>query len=435
MASGTIDTYSVSLVQNKANWIDELLKSKTNVFVNKDDESSINPAELLLALSEEFGDKNKTEELKERLKHEEETKLAAGREKKRIRLIQTLERYRVPLYRFRGDKNSFDYLQRTEKVKNIEKTLLAIPSFANKEIIGDNKPFLYSEKYDKIISMGDYVFYNRSKHAVVTGFDFKSKSVLLKPLKGNDAWESRLEYLELDGGLFAHNPGKEFLSVIPLASSGSFYREIKDDGIKEKYYPYHLQSYACLHPVPLFHITDGNLYAGYTNTIYEPGKYLNPFSGEDLEKMKTAKTLTFLDIPRSIGVKEAYKKALAGIKEYTPAAFSVVSGLLPIAPPVYREIIPDYHNTPGEFEDNLKFLSCHPYYKGDPVRAAKAILDNTDEKDRKEIKKALRKMGCTDGARTLKVISALSPPGKNNEKITDIKDFFRGHVRVSGLEI
>jgi len=55
MSAGTIDNYSVSLVQRKANWIDLLLKTKSNVFLNPNDESYIDADELLLALTEEWG--------------------------------------------------------------------------------------------------------------------------------------------------------------------------------------------------------------------------------------------------------------------------------------------------------------------------------------------------------------------------------------------
>jgi hypothetical protein len=55
MSAGTIDNYSVSLVQRKAGWIDQLLKTKSNVFVNPNDENYIDADELLLALTEEWG--------------------------------------------------------------------------------------------------------------------------------------------------------------------------------------------------------------------------------------------------------------------------------------------------------------------------------------------------------------------------------------------
>ena len=62
MAAGTIDNYSVGLVQGKANWIDQLLKTKSNVFVNPDDDSFVDPDELMLALTEEWGDKDQATE-------------------------------------------------------------------------------------------------------------------------------------------------------------------------------------------------------------------------------------------------------------------------------------------------------------------------------------------------------------------------------------
>ncbi|MDR3124059.1 MAG: DEAD/DEAH box helicase family protein, partial [Treponema sp.] len=67
MSAGTIDNYSVSLVQRKANWIDQLLKTKSHVFVNPNDENFVDADELLLALTEEWGDARGAEARREEM--------------------------------------------------------------------------------------------------------------------------------------------------------------------------------------------------------------------------------------------------------------------------------------------------------------------------------------------------------------------------------
>ncbi|MEM9424600.1 MAG: DEAD/DEAH box helicase, partial [Spirochaetota bacterium] len=51
MASGTADAYNMDLIQKKANWIADLLNSKSDVFTNPDEESTANTEEMILALT------------------------------------------------------------------------------------------------------------------------------------------------------------------------------------------------------------------------------------------------------------------------------------------------------------------------------------------------------------------------------------------------
>jgi hypothetical protein len=90
MSAGTIDNYSVSLVQRKANWIDQLLKTKSNVFINPNDANYLDADELLLALTEEWGDKTKADERRKEIERIKEEKLAEARNQQRKEQLASL---------------------------------------------------------------------------------------------------------------------------------------------------------------------------------------------------------------------------------------------------------------------------------------------------------------------------------------------------------
>jgi SAM-dependent methyltransferase len=432
MASGTIDTYSVNLVQNKANWIDELLKSKTSVFTNMDDESSINPQELLLALAGEWGDAGKAKALRQEMERAAAGKLAEENDVKRRGLISSLAKLRAPLYNYRGDKKSFSYLQRLERINNIEKTLTANPSFTHKEILGGKEPFLYSSEHDKVVMIGDYYRYY-STHSLITGINLKKQEFTIQLLSGikSDPLSIPIRNFEAGGDDFIHLPGNDFFTALKNINSRVFY-SIPENGIKEKFYPAHLEEYREKAAIPLIQSDGEHIIIGYTDTVttYEKRNAVNPFSTEGIEKIKAAKTITFK--PDEVNLDN--KHILKDMQLFMPEVFQAVSGKLPATPPFYPIIASEGCCDQKTLETVIGCLCSYPYYKNDPMLAAKTVLENTPEKQKDGIKIFLRKAGCLDPVSTKNIILAFSH--KNSiDNITDIEPFIKEHLRVAGIEI
>ena len=116
MSAGTIDNYSVSLVQRKANWIDQLLKTKSNVFINPNDENYLDADELLLALTEEWGDTSKAEDRRKEMERVKEEKLIEAQDQKRKEQLASLSLQRGSLAAYRGDKGQLAYQNRLRKI-------------------------------------------------------------------------------------------------------------------------------------------------------------------------------------------------------------------------------------------------------------------------------------------------------------------------------
>jgi hypothetical protein len=406
MSAGTIDNYSVNLVQNKANWIDELLNSKTNVFTNPDEESGVDADELLLALTEEWGDASKAEERRAEMKRTAALKLAEGEEKKRRDFTASLTKMRGALPLFRGDIHSFAYQQRLKKIELIEKSLLAMPSFKSPEIIGGKTPFLYSRKHDQIIMSGDLVY--RYNHAyTVTDLDVKKQKYSIYALN-KDEFSKDTAYLlssnhpvnDLTGkdDGFVHLPTPEVVNLYRLINKEAFY-SLKDESLKEQYYVKHLDTYEGYKTV--FKYKDGDVFIARERYIYNAPAYLNPFRQEDIDKIKAANHITFgslrNDAKELTGEKQ---EALSFVKRSIPGLFTVLSDKLPATPPLFDAVIRDKQNTPAAFRDNLALLCVYLYYKKDPIRAAKTILEHTPDEYKPEINKLLISRGCVDGKST-----------------------------------
>jgi predicted RNA methylase len=434
MSRGTIDNYSVNLVQNKANWIDELLKSKTSVFVNKDDESSINPGELLLALSEEWGDEGKTASLREKIKHDAEEALRKEKEAKIKSLITSLAKLRAPLYAYNGDKSSFTYRQRVERINNIEKTLLANPSFTHKEIIGGKKPFIYSAGRDEVIMPGDY-FFHYSEHTTVVSVDPKKLSFTIRELnnKNGKNREIPLSSFNPEKYTFVHAPGKTLMDAIPVLDKNAFY-SIGDQKIKELFYRYHIEHYGDKEPVPVIQEGNNNITIDFTDEItYSKRAYaLNPFSADGIEKIKSAKTVSFS--PDNDG--RANALILDKIKEYADEAYNVIAEKLSAVPPLYSHIAGGKQEyTPKGVRSLIQKLRVYPYYKNDPLLAARAVLENTPDNKKEVLKESLKKSGCINGESTKNIISIWSADKNSGNISSDGKKFLEDHVHVVGIDI
>jgi hypothetical protein len=434
MASGTIDTYSVNLVQNKANWIDELLKSKTSVFVNKDDESSVNPQELLLALAGEWGDADKVKTLREEMRRLAEGKIAEEKEAKRRALTSSLAKLRAPLYNYQGDKKSFSYLQRMDRIKNIENSLSANPSFTHQEILGGKNPFLYSPEHDKVIMAGDY--YKRyGAHSRVTNIDPKKQMFIIQPLTGGGLNPRSIDIRDFspDEDDFIHLPGDDFYTALKNIDNRGFY-SMPENSVKERFYLSHLKEYRENASIPLIHADGDHIFIGYTDTIIESEilSAVNPFSTEGVDKIKTAKTITFKpdqeDLDNNLILKD--------LKSFMPDAWEAVSSRLPAAPPLFSAVAPKGCADQKSLETVIGRLCAYPYYKNNPLLAAKTVLDNTPEDEKTKLEIYLRKAGCRDPVSTKNIISTFSNKySAVNTTATEPEPFVKKHFHITGLQL
>jgi N12 class adenine-specific DNA methylase len=429
MAAGTIDNYSVSLVQNKANWIDELLNCKTDVFVNRDDESGIDAGELLLALTEEWGDASKAAERRAEMKRAAEEKIAEEEKNRRADFMSSLAKMRGSLNGGKINRGSFSVAQRLEKIALIEKALLSMPSFASEEIIGAKSPFLYSRASDRVVMTGDLAGC-RGYTYTVASLNFKKQEFDITIVNPDDLNSYNRDYLrkltvpvdKMESHLdeFVHLPGPEIVRLYSSLGKNDFYK-INNNSLKEQFYHKHLDK--CSENKPVFIRSDNIVTVKFEEYSSPDGAYLNPFKKSDIEIINSSSGLSF-------GTDDAEEKRtlLSFIKNNLPGAFTAISEKLANAPPVYKEIVSDERNTPAYFKQNLVDLCAHPYYRKDPFLAAKTIVENTPPGCRDALASALSGYGCVDKDATKKLIENWA-----SRKSAD--DFIEKHLRIAGVEL
>ena len=194
LAAGTIDNYSVNLVQSKANWIDQLLRTKSNVFTNPNDDSFIDPDELLLALTEEWGDKEKTGERRAEMEKVKAGKFKEANADKVHATLASLSLMRGSIKGFEGDKGTVQYQNRLRKLYNMEESLRNNPEFKNLELLADDPPeFIYDKTARRVYKPGD-AFMLRKGLYVVTDINHKKQTMHCKPAsQEGSGWNSEWE--------------------------------------------------------------------------------------------------------------------------------------------------------------------------------------------------------------------------------------------------
>ncbi|MDR1363997.1 MAG: DEAD/DEAH box helicase family protein, partial [Spirochaetaceae bacterium] len=311
LATGTIDNYSAALVQNKANWIDKLLRTKSNVFTNPDDENAVDMNELLLSLTEEWGDSEKAASMREELRRQKEDAERAAWDKKMRSNIKSLSLLRCALQSLKN-KDSNDYKNRIDKIHNLERALSGNPLFTKHDIIGNTEPFLYNAKYDVIIREGDILF--RNDLEIVAGFDFKKQSFSVSsfrnPSEKNKYPVSQIVPLEENNKLsyrervynplkfnFARPSDVQKKLLLSLNDAAAFY-DLPDKNAVKDYYKYHLLCFSSWRSdkssePPVFNVdNDGKLSVGYARYSVNDGNgfvdALNPFDPNDMQKLLAA---------------------------------------------------------------------------------------------------------------------------------------------------
>jgi hypothetical protein len=93
------------------------------VFINPNDENYLDADELLLALTEEWGDASKAEERRKEMERVKEEKLIEAQNQKRKEQLAALSLQRGSLAAYRGDKGQMSYQNRLRKVVMLEKVI------------------------------------------------------------------------------------------------------------------------------------------------------------------------------------------------------------------------------------------------------------------------------------------------------------------------
>jgi hypothetical protein len=427
MSSGTIDNYSVSLVQRKANWIDQLLKTKSHVFVNPNDENFVDADELLLALTEEWGDARGAEARREKMSRQKEQKLAEAQDAQRKELLAQLSLLRGSLKAFEGDKGSPRYQNRVKKINIVEKALLNNPAITDqqKAVAKKDTPFLYSKDLDQVILKGDLFFSHGTPYEIVQ-LNFKKREFTGKPLREDKrayqppyspyAQSRNLnEEMPVVKMKSAHNfsyypqPSREDKKRILLIDTKEFYK-IEDEAFKEKYYERHIKAYYSnseFTPIQFFSgrddgkliIQDHKPYAGDED---KPLALINPFNESGREKIREAirAGVDFDNKYRQESHLETIGETLPEIHRLIEKALAGEGREVAEPDPLMRE------NTPEHFRENLIALGRRPGYRDNVMAAAQYLIRTAEPADKERLKGTLLSLGCADPESTRNILAA-----------------------------
>jgi len=341
MSAGTIDNYSVSLVQRKANWIDQLLKTKSNVFINPNDENYLDADELLLALTEEWGDSSKADERRKEMDRAKEEMLIEAQNQKRKEQLASLSLQRGSLISYRGDKGQMSYQNRLRKIAMLEKSLKENPAFTEHSLVKTPIPFLYAKESDTIIRKGD-IFIYQGKPFEVDSLNFKRREFHARPI-----WEGEIRNAPSDKNIsmsvsdlkeerasaYVPQPSRDERKLLKNIHTGDFYG-IFDKELQEKHYPLHLvcATYNENMP-PIFSIGNGGMLSITEERYYcyrDPGTVhsLNPFSLDDMNIIQAA---------AKIGIETEYNWRLEAYRDLFQACIPELSAILSKAVPIDEE--------------------------------------------------------------------------------------------------
>jgi hypothetical protein len=405
MAAGTIDNYSVNLVQKKADWIDRLLKTKSNVFTNPDADSYVDPDEIMLALTEEWGDADKAQERRaelERVKAHKEQE--AWREKCRGDLA-SLALMRGSLINYSGDKGKLPYQNRIRKIAALEKQLRSNPAFTDTALIESNEPFLYNKREHLIIRTGDMLFHGGFQYTV-RSLDFKKQEAVAEPLiKNRYTYGYAHEYVEHERRIAVQDiknddayfpqPPPSLRALLNTLHTLDFYQH-DDMALKAACYRLHVQ--ACRYndlTVPVF-CTDEQGTLNIENSRFVYREPLNPFVPEEQRQILDA-----LNKGLVINDEEAYMPLL---KTCLPRLHEEVRRKLELMN------LP-FENTADNLKKNVMYFSRFPVFPK-PLDALNHVVNLSTPEQKQEIIQKLRSYGCVDAASTKKLLSSWVQPAR-----------------------
>jgi hypothetical protein len=430
MSAGTIDNYSVSLVQNKANWIDLLLKTKSNVFLNPNDESFVDSEELLLALTEEWGDEQSVAERRAQFEKTRREKLLEAENARRVELIRMLSLTRGLVQDYKGDIHAPAYKNRIEKIKNIEKSLAANKTLKDTSLIESPDPFLYSPEHDMAIRLGDVMFFN-DKPWLVTSFNFKNQSLATQSVikltqkiydKNSRIPRETLDYRHRDISIndidrnsdvyLIKKPSGEEIAAFDILHSEQFYS--LPNPVKERLYYAHLvfqgdtDDIQC--PKLTFSVSpEDGLHLdcnGYLRFRCISCLYLNPFSDQGLAAIREAakKGVAFDTETDKKSIVDLIKRRIPELRflftrGHHPAV--TADNLKP-----YHPVIDPAENTAENFRHNIEKLHAAGIFPDNPHLAATALIKEMSGQHRKSVNDMLLSLGCTTPESTKKIMNS-----------------------------
>jgi predicted RNA methylase len=307
LAAGTIDNYSVNLVQRKANWIDQLLRTKSQVFTNPNDENSIDADELLLALTEEWGDKKAAAERRAEIERQKQEKILEAQALQMKGHLKKLSLVRGAIQPLEGKEHTKEYKKLSGQMANIEAALKNNPAFNRHDILDGKEAFLYNADTGNIFRKDDILVKQNGRYTVA-GFNFKKQELVLSPIESDEEIKERKtqqivygrrytpEYTmekvsslkSPDSGYYSallyhlEKPSKAEREVVRLAGSTEFYN--LPEGVKEKNYQMHVdinEGYGRkFHPVVFFRNSDNSLEIQSAYCLPDDITVINPFSNE-----------------------------------------------------------------------------------------------------------------------------------------------------------
>ena len=304
LAAGTIDNYSVNLVQRKANWIDQLLRTKSEVFTNPNDENSIDADELLLALTEEWGDKDAALKRREELERQKNEKIKEAQTKQMKGHLKNLSLARGAIHHLRGGKDTKEYKKLAAQIANTEAALKNNPVFNRHDILENSETFIYNGTTGSVYRRDD-VLVTRQGRYVVEGFILKKQELVCSEIlsdkelreKKNQAREYGHSYnpqkifeaseLKPGGGMYydqllyhIEKTSKDDREAIKIVASKEFYN--LPNAAKERWYDMHVtvnSGYnSKINPMVFVHDENGKLEVKSANNIYDSDTLLNPFA-------------------------------------------------------------------------------------------------------------------------------------------------------------
>jgi hypothetical protein len=414
-------------VQRKANWIDQLLKTKSHVFVNPNDENFVDADELLLALTEEWGDVNGAAARREEMNRQKEQKLAEAQDAQRKELLAQLSLLRGSLKSFEGDKGSTQYQNRVKKINIVEKALVNNPAVSHqqKEIARKDTPFLYSRDLDQVVLKGDLFFSHGTPYEIVR-LNFKKREFTGKPLREEkrtyqSPYSPYAQGLNLNKEIsvvkmkseynfsYYPQPSREDKKRIVFIDTKDFYR-IEDDAFKEKYYDRHLKSChsSDFTPIRFFVYRDDRKLIIQDHEAYaadddgKPIVPLNPFNETDREKIRTA-----IKAGVDFGNKYRQESYLETIGETLPEIHRLIEKEMAREGQEVAEASPlPKENTPENFRENLIDLGKRPRYRNDVMAAAQYLIRTAEPSDKECLKGKLLSLGCADPESTRRILTS-----------------------------
>lgn len=288
----------MQLVSGKENWINQLLKTKSNIFTNPDGEG-LDMDEIMLALSEEWGDKGSAESRRAAIAEKKASAIKAQNEKKAEDYIKQLALMRGAIQEYSGEKGSREYQARLRKIENLEASLKTNPEFKNHEVLGEGAPqFMYDESL-KVVKPGDLIL---SHHELwkITGFNHKKREYVLSNLSPEAiqpmitrsvARSFREYYYNNDKPLHIANAGEADIEKYKALLSHSLYIEKPIEFKKENFTDYvnmNIEDYSWRSKNPIYRVDeDGKV----INAKYDYGdgkQIINPYTDEGKAKLLRA---------------------------------------------------------------------------------------------------------------------------------------------------